>query len=46
MTSIRSVSASLLDGLAWLMEWPSRGARGLAGWIRPTDGGPRPTVPK
>ncbi len=34
MTAIRSVSASLLDGLAWLMEWPSRGARKLATVLR------------
>lgn len=46
MHTIRTVSASVLDGLAWLLEWPSRSARAMARRVRPTDGGPRPTVPK
>ena len=34
MHAIRTVSASVLDGLAWLMDWPSRGARKLAAVLR------------
>ena len=38
MNAIRAVSASLLAGLAWLMDWPSRAARKLATVLR--GGGP------
>jgi hypothetical protein len=34
MHALRTVSASIIDGLAWLMEWTSRGARKLARVLR------------
>ncbi len=34
MNTTRKIAASLLDGLAWLIEWPSRGARKLATVLR------------
>lgn len=34
MNTLRIGSAALLDGLAWLMDWPSRGARKLAAVLR------------
>lgn len=46
MNTTRKIAASVLDGLAWALDWLPRGLRAAAGRVRPTDGGPRPTVPK
>lgn len=34
MTALRIVSASVLDGLAWLLDWPPVGLRKLATVLR------------
>lgn len=34
MNTTRKMAVATLEGLAWLMDWPSRGARKLASVLR------------